>query len=305
MTASPPEDASELAEATLASFRRAVEAVAASERQIQACAREIARRYEAGGRLVYIGAGASGLIAAEDAAELPGTFGLDGRRIAILLAGGASKPFVIDAAAEDDAKAGVAEVERLGDLSRDAAIAVSASGATPYTVAAAAEARRRGAYVVALAGRPGSPLSAEADASLTLEVGAEAVAGSTRLAAGAAQKCALGLISTLVGLELGHLHRGLMVNLRADNEKLRGRALGIVARISGADEAAARAALAEAGGDVKLASLIACGAEASAARAALAAARGRVSAALTRLGDAAASGPGKDGPKPAMSGRAG
>ncbi len=302
MIASPPEDDEAMVEATLASFRRAVDAVAASGRLIRSVAREIARRYEAGGPLVYIGAGTSGLVAAEDAAELPGTFGLDGARIAILLAGGSSRPFVIDAAAEDDAEAGAAEVAGLGDLSRDVVLAVSASGATRYTVAAAAEARRRGAYVVELAGNAGSPLIAHADAPLVLDVGTEALARSTRLAAGTAQRCALGLISTQIGLELGLVHRGLMVNLSADNEKLRARALGVVAPISGADDRAARAALAKAGGDVKLALLIARGAGASEARAALDATRGRISAALARLGDEAAPGPGKDGRQPASRG---
>ena len=146
-----------------------------------------------------------------------------------------------------------------GDLAGDAVIAVSASGSTPFTVAAAAEARRRGAFVIAIAHRPGSPLLSGADAPILLDSGEEALRGSTRLAAGTAQKAALGMLSSLMGFELGHVHQGLMVNLKADNAKLRDRARGIVATIAGVSEAKAEAALREAGGEVKPAILIARG----------------------------------------------
>ena len=282
-----PIDEALFADALLASYRRAIESVAAASGEIRAAALRLATIWRAGGRLIYAGAGSSGLAAAEDAAELPGTFGLDDSRIAIVLAGGTTEPFRIDAAAEDRATAGAQAMAALGDLARDAVIAVSASGSTPFTVAAAAEARRRGAYVIAIARRPGSPLLAGADAPIVLESGEEALRGSTRLAAGTAQKAALGMLSSLMGFELGHIHQGLMVNLKADNEKLRDRALGIVATIAGVGEAKAEAALREAGGDVKPAILIArCGVNISEAVARLAAADGRIDDAL-RLSRAA------------------
>src|SRR5262249_34238358 len=106
---------------------------------------------------------------------------------------------------------------------------------------------------------PDSPLLAGADAPIFLDSGEEALRGSTRLAAGTAQKAALGMLSPLMGFELGHIHQGLMVNLKADNAKLRERARGIVATIAGVSESRAEAALREAGGEVKLAILIACG----------------------------------------------
>jgi N-acetylmuramic acid 6-phosphate etherase len=174
-----------------------------------------------------------------------------------------------------------------GDLASDAVIAVSASGSTPFTVAAAAEARRRGAFVIAIAHRPGSPLLSGADAPIFLDSGKEALRGSTRLAAGTAQKAALGMLSSLMGFELGHIHQGLMVNLKADNAKLRDRALGIVAMIAGVGEAKAEAALREAGGEVKPAILIARGVVSmSEAVAWLAATEGRIDDAL-RLSRAA------------------
>lgn len=269
------------ADAMLASYRRAIASVAIASKDIRMAALRLAAIWRAGGRLIYAGAGSSGLAAAEDAAELPGTFGLDQSRIAIVLPGGSAEPFRIDSAAEDDAVAGERSVTELGDLSRDAVIAVSASGSTPFTVAAAAAARRRGAFVVGIAQHGASPLLIGADASILLDSGEEALRGSTRLAAGAAQKAALGMLSSLMGLELGHIHQGLMVNLKADNAKLRERARGIVATIAGVSDAEAAAALREAGGDVKPAVLIACGiASMSEAVSWLAAAEGRIEDAL-------------------------
>lgn len=269
----------------LTGFRRAVAAVDALSPEIAAAAERAAALYETGGRLVYVGAGASGLIAAQDAAELPGTFGLEPNRILKLIAGGAVHPFDIDAAAEDDAQAGAADMRALGSLAGSTVVAVSASGATPYTVAAARAAREAGAYVIALACRPGSPLLALGESALGLDTGEEALKGSTRLAAGTAQKCALGLFSTLLGEALGHVHAGRMVNVRAENDKLKRRALDIVIDISGVEEARARHALELAGDEVKYAILIASGAaNASEAESLLVQARGRLAPALRRLG---------------------
>jgi len=271
------------ADAMLASYRRAVESVAAASDDIRLAARRLAAIWRSGGRLIYAGAGSSGLAAAEDAAELPGTFGLDESRIAIVLAGGTAEPFRMNGAAEDDGAAGEQAVAAFGDLARDAVIAVSASGSTPFTIAAAAEARRRGAFVIGIAHRRGSPLLSGATAPIFLESGAEALRGSTRLAAGAAQKAALGMLSSLMGFELGHVYQGLMVNLKADNAKLRDRAREIVATIAGVSEAKAEAALRKAGGEVKSAVLIACGvANMSEAVACLAASEGRIDGALRR-----------------------
>lgn len=257
MTADP---APALSGALLASYRRGVECVAAAEGDIRAAALRLADRWERGGRCIYLGAGAAGLIAAEDAAELPGTFGLDRQRIPVILAGADGAHFDLDASAEDDAQAAERAVAALGDLTSDTVIAVSASGSTPFTLAGARAARRAGALVVAIANRPNAPLLTEADVPLLLDTGDEALRGSTRLAAGAAQKCALGMLSTLVGLALGHIHAGLMVNLRADNDKLQSRALGIVMSIAGVAENKAQAALAATGGEVKPAVLLSAGA---------------------------------------------
>jgi N-acetylmuramic acid 6-phosphate etherase len=244
----------------LASQKRAIESVAASVEAIERAVETIAERLRAGGRLIYIGAGSSGLIALQDGAELPGTFGLESERIVFLIAGGTTQLTHIDSAAEDDIQGADADVAALGPMERDIVIAVSASGSTPYTLARAKIARERGAIVVALANRAASPLLHIADHPVLLDSGAEALHGSTRLAAGTAQKSALGLLSTLANARLGHVYRGHMVNVRPENEKLRRRAVHIVASIAGIDEEAADISLARAKVDVKCAIVIASGA---------------------------------------------
>jgi N-acetylmuramic acid 6-phosphate etherase len=244
----------------LASQKRAVEAVAASAEVIARAADALSERLAAGGRLVYIATGSSGLIALQDGAELPGTFGIEVSRIVFVLAGGMANVALLDAAVEDDITAARRDVAALGPVDRDVVIAVSASGSTPYTLAGAEAAREGGARLIAIANRAASPLLHIADFPILLDSGPEALHGSTRLAAGTAQKSALGLLSTLANARLGHVYRGHMVNLRPDNEKLRRRAVHIVATCAEVDEDKASASLKRADGKVKCAILIAAGA---------------------------------------------
>jgi N-acetylmuramic acid 6-phosphate etherase len=213
-----------------------------------------------GHRLAYAGAGSSGLMALADALELPGTFGIPAERTPVLFAGGAAALLHMVGAVEDDAAAAAADVERAALGAGDAAICVSASGTTPYTLAVAEAVRERGVTVIGIANVAGSPLLGVSGIPVLLDTGPEVVAGSTRMGAGTAQKIALNLISTLAGLRLGHVHDGFMVNLVADNAKLRDRAARIVGAISGAGDIAARAALDAAAGAVKPAVMIAAGA---------------------------------------------
>ena len=274
--------------ALLAGQRRAIESVSASLASIERAAVAISERLEAGGRLVYLGAGSSGLIAIQDGAEMPDTFGIDPARIVFLIAGGAERAHRIDGAAEDDRDAARDAIDALGAMAGDVVVAVSASGSTPYTLSGAEAARGKGAMIVSLANRAGSPLLALADHPILLDTGREALQGSTRLGAGTAQKCALGLLSTLANARLGHIYRGLMVNVRPDNEKLRRRALDIISSIAGVDESAARRSLASAADDVKCAVLIASGAgPRERAQELLAQSRGDIGAALSRLSEGA------------------
>ena len=213
-----------------------------------------------GGRLIYAAAGSSGLMALADALELPGTYGIARDRIAVLLAGGMDALTDMHGGPEDDSGAARRAMAALAPGPADCLIAVTASGQTPYPLAAAEAARAAGARTVGIVNNPGSALAGVAEVTICLPTPPEIIAGSTRMGAGTAQKIALNMLSTLMAIRLGHVHDGLMVNLVADNRKLRARARGIVARIAGVDEARAGAALEAADGAVKPAVLLAAGA---------------------------------------------
>ncbi|PRD42637.1 N-acetylmuramic acid 6-phosphate etherase [Phyllobacterium phragmitis] len=226
-----------------------------------ACAADLAASaLEQGGRLVYAAAGSSGLMALADALELPGTFGIARDRIVVLLAGGIESLTHLTGAPEDDAEHGVRDVTAANLNSNDCLIAISASGSTPYAVGALHAAKSRGLKTIAMANNPGAPILELANIGILLATPPEIIAGSTRMGAGTAQKIALNLLSTLAAIRLGHVHDGYMVNLHADNAKLKARATHIVASITNCSEERARACLEQAGGSVKPAVLLAAGA---------------------------------------------
>ncbi|PBC05290.1 N-acetylmuramic acid 6-phosphate etherase [Mesorhizobium sp. WSM3860] len=220
----------------------------------------IARQLKGGGRLAYAAAGSSGLMAVADALELPGTFGIARDRIAILIAGGDEAFHTLAGGPEDDTEEAAAAVANANIGKGDCLIAISASGSTPYAVQAIGDARRRGAATIAIANNKGATLFGEADVAILLETPPELIAGSTRMGAGTAQKIALNMLSTLAAVHLGHVHDGYMVNLTADNVKLRDRAVRMVAAISGRSREDAARLLEESGGGVKTAILLAAGA---------------------------------------------
>ncbi|MDA5094513.1 N-acetylmuramic acid 6-phosphate etherase [Aliiroseovarius sp. KMU-50] len=211
-----------------------------------------------GGALYYVAAGSSGLMAAADAMELGGTFSIPASQIRILMAGGIPTTPEMPGDTEDDSDA--LDHTLSGLTGRDTVITVSASGTTPYTLAAAQIAKARGATLIGIANNKGAPLLLQSDYAICLPTPAEVLSGSTRMGAGTAQKIALNMLSTLMAVDLGHVYDGMMVNLRADNAKLRSRAAGIVARIAQVDEAAAHEALSQTDGHTKLAVLVALGA---------------------------------------------
>lgn len=251
---------------------------------IAEAAKQVARVIGEGGRLIYCGAGSSGLIAVQDGAELPGTFGIDPAQIVFLLAGGLDKAHNLLGHVEDDEAAAFREVEALGRLSKDVVIAISASGSTPYTCAAAQKAKEGGACLIGISNRVGAPLLKIVNVPILAPTPEEAVTGSTRMAAGTVQKCILGLISTLAHTRLGHVYRGEMVNLRADNAKLRRRAVDIVRRATGVTEENAIRCLDQAGSSVKNAILLAEGARnPEEAQRLLTATGGQIAPAVSRL----------------------
>ena len=249
--------------------------------QIAAAAAIAAECLGSGGRIAYAAAGSSGLMALADGLELPGTYGITRDRIVILLAGGAAAFHDLPGGPEDDAVQAAKEVADAGLTSGDCLIAVSASGTTPYALGALEEAARRGVRTIAIANNPGTPLLEKAEAPILLATPPELIAGSTRMGAGTAQKIALNMLSTLAAIHLGHVHDGYMVNLLADNLKLKGRAARIVAAVAGCSETDARTALEKTGGAVKPAILVAAGAvDRAAAEKLLAGTGGRVRPAL-------------------------
>jgi N-acetylmuramic acid 6-phosphate etherase len=214
---------------------------------------------DGGGKLAYAGAGSSGLMALADCLELMGTFGIPADRTPMLFAGGADALLQMTGGVEDNPALAAADFARADLGAGDVLIAVSASGATPYTLAVCEFAAKAGVKVVGIANVPGSALLQIADVPVLLDTGAEIVAGSTRLGAATAQKVALNLISVLLGVTLGHVHDGMMVNVVADNAKLRDRAARIVAQVAGVDTGTARVALNRTQGAVKPAVLVALG----------------------------------------------
>lgn len=241
-----------LIETLVVDQRSACDAVASQVDSITRVVDKLAARIASGGRLHYVGAGSSGRLATLDAAEMPPTFGTPPELVHAHIAGGSEALARSVEGAEDDRAAGTAAMERHVKPA-DAVIGISASGNAPFVVGAIENARALGAYTVALVNAENSLLERAADAAIVLATGAEALAGSTRLKAGTAQKIALNAISTGVMTRLGKVHDNLMVDLVATNQKLRERALRLVRSLAGVDETRARDLLARSGGRVKVA----------------------------------------------------
>jgi N-acetylmuramic acid 6-phosphate etherase len=252
-------------------------AVARASGAISEVVDAVAEALGRGGRLVYVGAGTSGRLAVHDAAECESTFSVAPGTVVALLAGGSDAPPPEADAAEDDADAGRADVERLAVGGDDVVVGVSASGRTPYVVAALEAAAAAGATTACVVSVEGSQLEAEAALPIIVAVGPEFLAGSTRLKAGSAQKLVLNMLSTISMIRLGKTYGNLMVDVAATNEKLRARVRRIVRTATGAPPGEVDAALADAGGDAKVAivSLLA-EIDADAARARLDRAGGRI-----------------------------
>jgi len=257
-------------------------AVGSAQETIAAAVDAIAERLRAGGRLVYFGAGTSGRLAAVDASECEATFGVPPGLVVAVVAG-TDGGAAIEQEAEDDREAGERAVQELEVGERDAVVALSASGRTPFTRAALETARAAGATTVAVVSVAGSELAALAEHEILVPVGPEVIAGSTRLKAGTAQKLVLNTISTVAMIRLGKTFGNLMVDVVATNDKLRSRVRRIVAHATGAPDERVDAALAEADGDAKVAIVVlAAGVDTETARTRLAAADGLVRGALDR-----------------------
>ncbi|MBL8697446.1 MAG: N-acetylmuramic acid 6-phosphate etherase [Alphaproteobacteria bacterium] len=234
----------------------AIEAVRRALPQLAVVVERAAPRLAAGGRLVYVGAGTSGRLGTQDGVELTPTYSWPPSRVLSLMAGGDGAFLRSVEGAEDDATTGAARAHALGPTAQDVFLGIAASGTTPFVIAALATARRVGALTVGIACNPGAPLLEAGECGVLLDTGPEAVAGSTRLKAGTAQKAALNLLSTTLMIRLGRVYRGLMVEMQATNAKLRRRAVRMLMRLARCGEPEALRAMDAAGGDLKVAILM-------------------------------------------------
>ena len=213
----------------------------------------IAAAIGSGGRLIYVGTGTSGRIAALDAVECQPTFNVGPETVQFVMAGGVKALSAAVEADEDSRELGRREMERRKPQPNDVVVGVTASGRTPFTVAAIALARRRGAKTVALTCNRNSPLERAADLAIVTEVGPEVLSGSTRLKAGTAHKMVLNMLSTGAMARQGHVYGNLMSSLRRKNSKLMERAVTIVAQGADLKRAAAAMALRRANGSLPVA----------------------------------------------------
>ena len=228
-------------------------AVGKSVPQIAQAIDAIADALSRGGRLIYIGAGTSGRIAALDAAECPPTFSTDPRQVQFVIAGGEKALGRAVEANEDSPELGERDLTRLRPSRKDVIVGIAASGRTPYTIAALKYAKKKGARTVAVSSNGNSPLAQAADIAITAEVGPEVVSGSTRMKAGTAQKMILNMLTTGAMTRLGHVYGNLMVNVSPKNKKLVERAITILSQAADVNREEARAALNESGNLVPIA----------------------------------------------------
>ncbi|MGD0869597.1 MAG: N-acetylmuramic acid 6-phosphate etherase [Bryobacteraceae bacterium] len=256
----------------------------AVEREIPAIARAvdaIVAAFERGGRLFYLGAGTSGRLGVLDASECPPTFNVPPEMVQGIIAGGEAALSQATETTEDDPATGARDLEIRGFTASDVLVGIAASGRTPYVLGAVGKARRMGALTVGISCTPDSELARAVEIAITPLVGPEVVAGSTRMKAGTAQKLVLNMLSTGAFVRLGYVYGNLMVNVQPKNQKLRDRARRIVAQAAGVSVERAGEWLAEAGGSVRVAIVMAKGGVGREdAERRLAAAKGRVSKAL-------------------------
>src|SRR5271167_898568 len=225
--------------------------------QIARAIDQVAAALRQGGRLIYVGAGTSGRIAALDAVECPPTFNTSPRSVQFIIAGGAKALASASEISEDDSQAGREEMSRRKPTKNDVVLGIASSGRTPFTVAAIERARQRGAHTIALTCNPNSPLERAAHFAIVTQVGPEVLAGSSRMKAGTAHKMVLNMLTTGAMTRLGYVYGNLMVNVSPKNEKLAERGVGILEKAAGIDHAAARKLLAAAGGRVSVAMVMA------------------------------------------------
>ena len=232
-------------------------AVAAAREDICRAIDLVVEAFRAGGRLIYVGAGTSGRLGVMDAAECPPTFLTDPTMIQAIIAGGPPALTRAVEGAEDRAEDGAVAIDKRGVGSQDVVFAIATGGTTPYVHGALRRARQRGARTVFLASVPREQVGDEADVSIRVLTGPEALTGSTRLKAGTATKIVLNTVTTIAMVRLGKTYENLMIDVDARaNCKLVDRAVRIIQAVTGEPRETARALLEAADGKVKVALVI-------------------------------------------------
>ncbi len=274
-------DTPELVMALVDDQSGAARAVRGAAAQIAAAVTAAVPRLEAGGRLIYVGAGTSGRLGLLDSVELYPTFSWPEERAVALLAGGPGAIHHAVEGAEDDPGLGAADLRAIDVAATDVVLLLAASGMTPYVMGALQGARAAGALTIGIANNPGAPLALESDIGIVLDTGSELISGSTRLKAGTAQKIALNTFSSAVMVRMHKIYGNLMVDLQPTNAKLARRAVRLTMLATGADEETARAMLEASGFEIKVAIVaIATNTDVEEARTRLVASGGSVRAAM-------------------------
>jgi N-acetylmuramic acid 6-phosphate etherase len=263
--------------------RKVAGAVARELPAIARAAEAITKAIRNGGRVIYVGAGSSGRMAVLDAAECPPTFGTSPELVQALIAGG--RPAVTGAVegAEDSVENAQRDLRAKKLTRHDIVVGISASGTTPYVLAALQYARRLGAASVAITVNPRTPVARLAKILIATQVGPEVLTGSTRLKAGTAQKMVLNMLSTAAMARLGHVYENLMIDVKASNQKVSDRIVRILAEASGKSLSASEHALRQAGHNMRIALImLKHGVDAQDAKNKLAAAKGNLHEALDK-----------------------
>lgn len=231
-------------------------AVEKATKEIVEAVELVVERMQAGGRLIYVGAGTSGRLGILDAAECPPTFNTSPDLVQAILAGGKGAMFEAVEHAEDQTTLAETDLKGLGFSAMDVLIGITASGRTPYVIGGLQYARSIGAKTVSLSCNPNSEVSGLADVAIEVDTGPEVLMGSTRLKAGTAEKMVLNMISTSTMIQLGKVYQNLMVDLRATNYKLIERSKRIHMILTGSTYDDATQTLNEAGGSLKVSVLM-------------------------------------------------
>jgi N-acetylmuramic acid 6-phosphate etherase len=245
--------AGDLVDLMLSEDRKVLAAVQRERERIALGVEMVATSLRKGGRVVFVGAGTSGRLGILESAEMPPTFSTDPALVQAIMAGGRAAIFAPKEGVDDNYEEGARAITRLRPTRRDVVIGVSASGMTQFVRGALTEARKAGARIIFVTCDPGTELQTFVDLTIAMGVGAEVIAGSTRLKAGTATKLVLNMLTTGAMVRIGKTYGNLMVDLQASSEKLKDRARRIVNIVTGLDYDDAGRLLKRAHGNVKAA----------------------------------------------------